>query len=1167
VVGDQPVSEPTPEQRAASDPHSSVWVTASAGTGKTRVLTDRLLRLLLDGADPQGILCITFTRAAAAEMTARIEARLAAWATKPDAEVLAELRELLGPAWQPDFATLDRARRLFARVLELPQGLQIQTIHAFCAAVLRRFPLEAGIPPHFETLDDASRRELFAEAREAVLREAAEGRDPVLAEALRRLVGLRGDRQLYDALDAVLAERTRLQDALEHHGGIDGLIAALARELGVDPDADPAALVRTACTDGAFDRVALERLVAIWRQGTATARRAAEALAGWLAASARERAARWPELAGTVFNKQWEPHGHIFTPKFRREHPELSEIYQREADRWRELVDRLKALETLAETAAWVRVGAAILARYEELKAREGLLDFDDLILHTVRLFESGVDWVLYKLDARIEHILVDEAQDTSPEQWRVIEGLLDEIFAGEGQHEGRLRTLFVVGDEKQSIYSFQGADLAGFRRVRARIRERARAAGHPFHETTLTRSFRSVPAVLRAVDALFAAVPEARAGVLGEGEMLRHEPHRQDEPGAVELWPLLRAGGGSGADDDEPWPLPRPRPAEDPEPRLADLVARTIARWLAEGEMLESKGRPLRPGDIMILVRRRGVIQELVVRALRRRGVPVAGVDRMRLDEHIAVRDLLAIGHAVLLPEDDYTLACALVGPLFGLSFDDLEALAAGREGVPLIARLDAFARKQGGRFAEALERFERWRARADYVPPYEWYAWILGAEGGRRRLLERLGVDAAEPIEAFLARALQFEEGHASSLQGFLHWFELGAGELSRDPEKGGSAVRVVTVHGAKGLEAPVVFLLDAGPHGAPRETSPLVWSRRPDGSPHLPFARRAKDDLPQRVAELLEAEARARAEEENRLLYVALTRAQDRLIVTGWAGPRAKEDELDRCWHGFLRRTLEGLQTEITRHEMALAPGSGGEVLVLKSGARRPPPRADGGEREPGEREAAQLPPWALRPAPVEKGLESPCAPTRLSGLSGEEDEEPPPFTEPRERDGWRRGLAIHALFQHLPAVPPDRRLEVARRMLAAEFPDVAEPAEVLLAEVLRVMELPALAPAFGPDARAEQPIAGHLPDGTPVLGRIDRFVVEDGRILLVDFKTNRRPPSRGAMPQRVLRQMQAYAQVLSGIFPGRRVEAAVVWTAGPEVTFLGPGQLLSDNGGQG
>ena len=801
------MSAPTPEQAAASDPRTSVWVTANAGTGKTRVLTDRLLRLLLDGADPQGILCITFTRAAAAEMTARIERRLAAWATQAATAVWADLRELLGA--EPDAEVLARARRLFAQVLELPQGLQIQTIHAFCAAVLRRFPLEAGIPPHFETLDETTQRELFAEAREEVLREAAEGRDPALRDALRTLVGLGGDTRLYDALDALLAVRLHLQDALDRHGGLDGLIGAVARALGVDPDAEPEGLVAPVCADGAFERAELERLVAVWERGGKLQKEAAAALGGWLAASPAERAKRWPGLAGSVFTRDWRPHGQIATAKFRREHPELSAAYEREARRWRGLVDRLAALGTLAETAAWLRVGQAILRRYEELKAREGLLDFDDLVRHTVRLFESGVDWVLYKLDARIAHILVDEAQDTSPEQWRVIEGLLAEIFAGEGQHGGRLRTLFVVGDEKQSIYSFQGADLEGFRRVRARMRERARAAGHPFRETTLTRSFRSVPAVLRVVDGLFEQVAEARPGVVGEGERLRHEPHRQGEPGAVEVWPLLE--GARDGEDDRAWPLPEPRRPREPEPLLADLVARTIRAWLDRGEPLEARGRPIRPDDILILVRRRGVIQELVVRKLRRHGVPVAGVDRMRLEEHIAVRDLLTIAHAVLLPEDDYALACALVGPLLGLSYGDLHELAAAREGVPLIARLHALARERGGRFAEALERFERWRARADYVPPYEWYTWILGAEGGRRRLLGRLGADAGEPVEAFLAKALLFEEGHASSLQGFLHWFELGAGELARDPEKGGGTVRVTTVHGAKGLEAPVVFLLD--------------------------------------------------------------------------------------------------------------------------------------------------------------------------------------------------------------------------------------------------------------------------------------------------------------------------------------------------------------------
>ena len=1159
------MSAPTPEQQAAADPSRSVWVTANAGTGKTRVLTDRLLRLLLAGAEPQGILCITFTRAAAAEMTARIERRLATWAIAHEDQVRQELEELLGGPPPP--AMVVRARRLFAEVLELPQGLQIQTIHAFCAAVLRRFPLEAGIPPHFETADEATQRELFAEAREQVLREAAEGRDPQLAEALRTLVSQRGDRHLYDSLHALLAQRGRLQQARAHHGSLAGLIAAVAKALSLEPDASSEALLEATCCEGAFDRPALARLVAAWREGGVNQRKAADALGAWLAASPAERAIRWRSLAGTVFTKEWQAKSSVVSSRFRRQHPDLAAVYDRELQRWQAFLAAYYPRVLLEETAAWLRLGEAILERYETLKKREGLLDFDDLIRHTVRLFERGIDWVLYKLDARIHHILVDEAQDTSPEQWRVIEALLAEIFAGAGQHEDGSRTLFVVGDEKQSIYSFQGADLKGFREVRRRIEERARKARHPFRTTALTRSFRSLPAILTVVDHLFNHQPEARTGVLDEGERLHHEPHRQDGCGQVVLWPLLHTPRPR---QEEPWPLPEPTPPADPEPRLADAVARTIRRWLERGEQLEN-GDLLTPGDVLILVRRRGVIQELVVRALQRQGVPVAGVDRMRLEDHLAVRDLLALGHAVLLPEDDYSLACVLLSPLFGLDHDDLFALAAGREGLSLHERLRHLAETadepRRTRLRQALARFERWRARADYVPPYEWYAWILGAEGGRRQLLERLGVDAAEPIEAFLAKTLQFEEGHASSLQGFLHWFELGAGELSRDPEKGGGTVRVTTVHGAKGLEAPVVFLLDAGPRQPPPERDPLIWARNQAGGPPLPFARRPRATCPPQVTALLEAEARAREEEENRLLYVALTRAGERLIIAGWGGAQISEDAKTSCWHGLIARTLEALGAE--RQPFPFAQGEEEQEMWLFRPQGQPRRRESPAATEERAEAVVALPSWVHQPAPAEPAEDIPLPASRAVA---EEDEDearvlPGPLGR-RELEGrlWR-GRALHLLLQYLPGVPRARWQEVAARLLASHpasarairgedgaRPDVAQ----LVAEVARVVDHPAIAAVFDPTARAEQPLAGWV-EGRPVMGRVDRFLVDRERVLLVDFKTHPDPPA--SLPGDILTQMRRYAAILRGIYPGRRIQAAVVWTAIPRVDPIPPEELRS------
>lgn len=1136
------VPPPTAEQRRAADPARSVWVTANAGTGKTRVLSDRVLRLLLAGARPESILCLTFTRAAAAEMTERIEKRLAAWAVElDDARLAADIEALTGvPA---DATLVTRARRLFAAVLDLPRGLPVTTIHGFAAELLQRFPLEAGVAPHFEVLDPRTRAELAVEAREQVLEHVrlAEG-EGELAQSLKRLAVWLRDRGLAEALAAVLANRLELLRLRERYQGLDGLLAALRRALQVSEDSPgPAEIVAEAAERQDFDQPALQAAAqALLASKSKTDREHGRAILAWLSGACEDRIAAFHDYRSVFLTAKAEPKQRLATAGV--PDPVVRSL-QREQARMLRVEERRRRLLAWRRTEALLRVGYAVIDARDALEHHRAGLGFDDLIDRAARLLSSSIDWVRYKLDARIDHILVDEAQDTSPAQWAIVERLTDEFFAGEGARQGP-RTLFVVGDEKQSIFRFQGADLATFRAVRQRLRDRARAAGLAFDEVALTRSFRSTEAVLRVVDAVFAHAA-ARAGVLEAGEVLRHDTQRRGEPGLVELWPLAEAEARERTA--EPWPLPdQPRTSHEPEAVVASAIVRTIASWLAKRETLESRGRPLRPGDIMVLVRRRGTIQERIVRGLEAAGVPVAGIDRLALGEHLAVQDLLALGRVVLLPEDDYSLACLLKSPLLGLGDDELLELAHGRGPTSLFERLRARAHTDvpDGPFATAFRRLAEWLVRADFMPPFEFYGWVLGADGGRRRLIERLGVEAEEPIEAFLGQTLAYEEGHPASLRGFVHWFGLASEELQRDPGRSGDAVRVLTVHGAKGLEAPVVFIADAGPHGEPQRDR-LLWAEAEPGGDRLPFWRLAKSDRPLLLEKAVEAEQRADAEEDRRLLYVALTRAADRLYVTGWASGKANADE---SWHAYVRAALEGLDG-VERLPCSLGPGFSGEILRYRAGTAAAITTAQ--EESAPATPSITRPPWLSVPAPEE----SPPPKPRVPSADEEPGEEvrPPPRGE-QERQSLARGTALHRLFSLLPGVAPEKRQEAGLRLLAVLLPEVPDVERArLVAEVLRVFAMPELAPLFGPGARAEQPLAGEI-DGVQVVGQVDRYVVTDREVLLVDFKSHLQPPPPEALPAAYRRQLELYARLLSGIHPGRQVRAAVVWTSIPRVDFI-------------
>ena len=1133
---------PTPAQRRSADPARSVWVTANAGTGKTRVLADRVLRLLLQGAAPEGILCLTFTKAAAAEMTVRIEERLAEWATAADdAALAAELEALTGAA--PDPAQLARARCLFAEVLELPRGLPIMTIHALCGAILRRFPLEAEVAPHFETIDDRTSQELIVEARERVLREAR-ARDTPLGRALELLAVTLADGSLAELMAEAMARRVELQASLLAHGRtVDTLVAAVWAKLKVDPGWAPPDILRRACRDGIFDADGLARLAAGFGGGGKKQQEAAASLALWLNAVEADRFEVYVRHEAVFLTKAKAGRRDLCSDKFRREQAALARIYDAEQARLGQVCDEIRALDTGRRTEALLRVAFAAIAAYEDLKRRRAVLDYDDLIERTNALLHrpGKTEWVLFKLDARIEHVLVDEAQDTSPRQWAIVLKLVEEFFAGAGAAT-RPRTLFVVGDEKQSIYSFQGADLENFRAVKAALAARTAAAGQPIRGELLDRSFRTVPAVLALVDAVF-ALPEAQGGVVEPGRVLHHDTERAHEPGLVELWPLARpAAPGRPLD---PWPLPdAPRIGDEPERRVAKAIAHTIRGWLDRGEILASTGRPVRPGDVMILLGRRGILQERLVRALKLAGVPAAGADRLALRDHIAVQDLVALGRAVLLPEDDLNLACLLKSPLVGLDEDDLFALAWDRGEASLAERLRALAAGGPERFAAAQRRLEGWLQRADFMPPYEFYAWVLGADGGRRRLLARLGAEAAEPVEAFLAQTLAYEQGHPATLEGFLHWLSLGSDELKRDPDQARDVVRVITVHGAKGLEAPIVFLADAGPRGGSR-SGRIIWTDDPAPLPLWRAATADRDPVGRGVAE---RDAAREIAERRRLLYVALTRARDRLYVAGWETSQAAQAE--PSWHELIRRALAGLPGTET---VPLAPELGLPEPALRyvaGVATRPVDAAAAVGAGP-----MALPGWLATPAPREAEPLRAISPSRPEGTEAERA-----ATSAEARQRFQRGVLVHRLVQHLPELAPGERADAARRLLTALAPDwPSAAAEELVRQILALLERPDFAPVFAPGSRAEQAICGSL-GGRPIVGQIDRLVVTPDEVLVVDVKSNLLVPRDvHATPAGYVAQLAAYRALLADLYPGRRIRAGLLWTEAPRLDEV-PDTLL-------
>lgn len=1124
--------EPHAVQRAASDPDASIWVGASAGSGKTTVLVNRVLRLLLAGVKPQKILCITFTRAAAAEMAIRITDALSRWAVCSDDELRKNLDDLQNRA--PRAEQLIEAQRLFARTLSCPGGMRIRTIHAFGQEILRRFPIEAGLPPHFAVIEEIEARALQEEMQADVLRTASEAPDSDMGRALRLLVRDLGERGFEEAMKTVLGERAHLESA----GDIQKLVAQTRELFELAPGETEDKFRRDAVENNRMPREDMWHAAQHLLEGTGTYAARGKIMIDWLALPAEERAAAFEAYCDCFFKADGDFFQNYADKKLLAQHPDLDALLRREAARLQSVKERIEAARMAESTGAILTLGLELLKFYATRKAAQALLDYDDLIIRTDELLRRpGIaPWVLYKLDGGLDHILVDEAQDTSRAQWSIVKALAEEFFSGLGARAAQNRTLFVVGDEKQSIFSFQHADPAAFADMRDYFARRIEEAEKPYAEVPLHMSFRSAPAILCAVDAVFAD-PDARAGV--SLEKVEHYPAQGGKIGRVELWPLIPAPEKDKHGDE--WTLPLGYEKErDPQAELANLIAARIKKWIGKKEKLPGHARPVAPGDIMILLRRRGRFADLMVRALKEARVPVTGVDRMKLIKQLAVMDLCALMQFALLPEDDLNLATVLRGPLLGVSEEQLMELAIDRKGSLWQSLKDSAV------FLDARDYLQKWLAEADFTTPFAMLAHMLNERcpgnriSGRQALWARLGPDALDPIDELLNAAQEFCRRQAPSLQSFLHWLTASEAEIKRELDQGGGQVRIMTVHAAKGLEAPIVFLPDTANAPRAREMPRLLWSAA--GAP-LYLSRRPQAG----AARQLWDEARQKQMEEyRRLLYVALTRAADCLYIGGWESGRGKGESAKDSWYALTRRGLLPLHEPMTagkdEPQADIAFADHGLAKIEKEGAAK----------KSSVRKIA-LPDWARQQAPVEPAATRPLAPSRLAA------ESEPPTASPDIL--FARGRIIHRLLESLPDVEDARRDTVAAKFLANPQHRLkhSEQKEIA-AKVLALLRNPEYAPLFTPDSRAEVALSGYF-GNQPVAGQIDRLCVREDAVWIIDYKSNRPPPVKVEDVSLAYRkQLAAYRVVLADIYPAKPIRCFLLWTYGPQLMEI-PEKMLT------
>jgi ATP-dependent helicase/nuclease subunit A len=1142
-------------QIAASDPNVSAWVAANAGSGKTFVLAQRVIRLLLSGVEPSRILCITFTKAAAANMANQVFSRLAEW-TALDDGALDEAMKRIGVR-NIDAALRARARQLFALALETPGGLKVQTVHAFCTRLLHLFPFEAKVAARFSVLEEAAERQLLDRVCLEVLLDAAVRPASALGRALAATVAVAADATVRDLLGEAIAERDKFSAWIEAAGGLQGAIAQLSNILGVAPGDSPELIEAEIVNGPHLPMSKWTSVAAMLVEGSANDQKQGAYFTEAITARGTEQIDAYFAVFFTD-NSKGPPRKALITAPLAKKHPDLARRLSAEQQRAELLRSRQRAIAVRDRTAALLTLAAEAIERYGNEKARRGLLDYDDLIDKALGMLSTtAAGWVHYKLDRGIDHVLIDEAQDTSPKQWAVIEKLVAEFTAGAGAGDFVKRTIFAVGDEKQSIFSFQGAAPLKFAEMRRHFERAHRESGVGFVYSQFGHSFRSGVNVLGAVNDVFRAREIFVSVTTDEAGIPPHEALPDAAPGLVELWTPLKPDEEREV---EAWERPFDALVPtSPQVKLARKIAKTIGHWQRQGT---------RPGEVLILVRRRGSMFEAVIRALKDAGIAVAGADRLVLTEHIAVMDLIALADALLLPDDDLALASVLKSPLFDLDEDQLFQIAWNRKGTLHAALLAKAA--DDPKFGEAAARLDQFAQAARRETPFGFYAWLLNARGGRARMLARLGPEAADALDEFLNLALDYERGQTPSLQGFVAWLRAARVSIKRDMEIARDEVRVMTVHGAKGLEARNVILTDTTTPPKGWHPPRLLALPAKLGAPPVVVWAGSKDRDVGPMSEARAAAQSANEDEYRRLLYVAMTRAAERLIVCGTEGEKRRPEN---CWYDLVQTALKpGLVEE---------PADDGDGTVwryrkalVEQAAQTKTPDA--------EPKPIMLPPWLMRDVPselpksivitpsraYEEAFTSPRARGEVGARSapGEgasqrsEHFDTPPHPDPLPAGGERgsallRGNLVHRLMQSLPDIAPELRLDAARRFLARAGRDLSSPDhDEILRQVQAVLGDPAFAALFAPGSRAEITIAGRHKE-LSIAGQVDRIAITADGVFIADYKTNRPAPRTLDEAQKrypsYVTQLALYRAVLARLYPARPVRAALVWTETPQL----------------
>ena len=1096
-------------QILASEPKNSTWVGANAGSGKTKVLIDRVTRLLLNSAAPQHILCLTYTKAAASHMQNKLFERLGTWSMLPNTSLRDELNNL--GENKIDDEKLAQARRLFARALDTPGGLKIQTIHSFCSSILRRFPMEAGVSPHFRELDDRNIRSLQSE----ILDTLATGNDYGLFEEFSASVNLEDPHE-------ILSEISKYQEFFSTRKSKQQIYSLFE----VSPEFKLKEIVELGFSN--YEPKIIINSLDLLEQGSPNDKKIfyklkqlnLEKLNLELFLSLCDIFLSRNQSDATYHEKPFPTNETIkIVGSGLDEFTEFKKLFS---------YDLIKAktnyLNFLAaqETFLLYNFSHLYLNYYQKIKIEKGYLDFDDQILLVKKLLSksSVAQWVMYQLDDGIEHILIDEAQDTSPDQWDIIKLLSDEFNSGITSNNKK-RTIFAVGDEKQSIYSFQGADPFAFEQMRSYFSDRLKGADDKLSEQKLLYSFRSSPIILKLVDKIF----NKKNPLFNISN--QHIAYKADLPGRIDLWPFIPKSKNNYSHS---WFEPIDSVEQDnPNLKLAAKIASEVKAILDSKQTIgdSQKQKTVTPGDFLILLRSRKMLFHAIIKQLKLAGLPVAGADRLNITTELVVKDLLSLFNFLNTPDDDLNFANLLKSPLCGFSEKKLFDLAQNRNKSLWLTLLS-----QKTEHIDILSFLNDLRSNVDFLRPYEILERTLINHNKRAAFSARLGLEVEESINALLEQARKFEKSHIPDLTSFILWMETDDVYIKRELETESTTIRVMTIHGSKGLESPIVILPDTSSKIL-RTSSKFV---KIDNKAIT--LRGIKNNQNQKVTEAIKKARELQIQEEFRLLYVSLTRAENWLIICG-AGNRSSSKD---CWYDIIENEISSLNSNLLK----LTKNSG---YTVKSENWSDSKHQNNEEKTP---VSINAPEWVKQSALEKQTTQKRISPSKLIGLKSLTSEEN--FDSNRARE---LGSQIHTLLEHSPNPISENWEQTSKNILKnSGFYDL-EIMNEALNQVKEILTDKKLHFIFSDNSNAEVSFQMHLPRLNNLLfsGIIDRIIFTETTVTAIDFKSNFVvPDNENEVPTGILKQMAIYLEALTIVYPNKEIEIAILWIKNLKLMYL-------------